>query len=84
MKIKAAIIAGLLILNGSAYAMTFNSAQVSLPFFKAQEKAQIELPKIHVPDPGIQIMPEKSKQIESRLNRLILDYQISRVLNTSS
>lgn len=85
MKIKAALIIGLIVLNGSAYAMAVNGMSMPVPLFQLRQ-TQVELPKIPAAPAKInqEAAQEKHVKMRSRLDGLIAEYEVSRRLNSSS
>ncbi len=84
MKIKAAVLIGLLVLNGSAYAMVVNGMPIPMPLFKSQIKEQIKISKVYVHSQTDQMTPAKPSKIHSKLDNLILEYQVNCALGASS
>lgn len=84
MKIRTALALGLIVLNGSAYAMVAN--QLPLPDFFSQPKTakEVRLSDFSVSVPVPEAIPEKPAKIHSKLDSLIAEYQVSRALSTSS
>lgn len=84
MKIKTALIVGLLILNGSAYAMVANGISFPKSFSPKPVNAPKQFLKIPVSKSISAPIPDKPARIQSKLDSLIAEYQVNRRLSSSS
>lgn len=84
MKIKTALLIGLLILNGSAYAMVANHFSIPKPEISRDFHEIALLPKAPVPSITPAKVSGRNLEMNSRLSRLISEYETNRRLSSSS
>ncbi len=84
MKIKTALLVGLLILNGSAYAMVANHFSIPKLEISRDFHEIAPLPKASVPSMALEKVSGRNLEMNSRLNDLISEYETSRRLSSSS